>query len=67
MFIKHGGDANCEHHWEFKNNAQHCTKCDRIEAYYQSQFPFGSTDVHFIQLYSQIKKSKDVKISQSAS
>ncbi len=34
MFIKHSGDANCEHEWEFKSNAQHCKLCDRLETYY---------------------------------
>ncbi len=34
MFIKNGGDAACEHEWEFKHNAQHCKICDRLEAYY---------------------------------
>lgn len=34
MFIKNGGDAGCEHNWEFVKNCQHCTKCDRLESYY---------------------------------
>lgn len=34
MFIKNGGDANCEHRWVFEKNAQHCVLCDRLEAYY---------------------------------
>ncbi len=34
MFITAIGDVMCEHDWVFKHNAQHCTKCDRIEKYY---------------------------------
>ncbi len=42
MFVIAIGDPGCIHEWKFKNNVQHCHKCDRMEAYYiQSQFPFG--------------------------